>query len=334
LTKKIKDVDYLGISARVRAMENDLLTTEQFDQLLGAKSDPEVEKLLQSFGYEQLDPAHPDAMDAALEQDRARVLEDLGAGIPDAGFLDVFKIKYDYHNVKAVLKAEAMETDAGEMLSELGRVSATELEEALQSGETANLPGLLEEAAAEGREILSATRDPQLADAALDRWYFRDMLQTADKTGSEFLRGYVRVQLDCANLRTLVRTLRMGKNADFLRGVLFAGGDVDEGEILRVSANGGNGLAELYAPTALAAAAEAGAEALRGGHLTEFEKRCDDAVSAYLEAARLIPFGEAPVLSYLAMRETEYMNLRIVLLGHAAGIPADVIRSRLRAGYQ
>jgi hypothetical protein len=28
------------------------------------------------------------------------------------------------------------------------------------------------------------------------------------------------------------------------------------------------------------------------------------------------------------------MNLRIVLLGPAAGIPADVIRSRLRAGYQ
>ena len=271
-------------------------------------------------------------MDAALNEDRARMLEDLGSSIPDARYLDVFKIKYDYHNIKAVLKAEAMGAAAGDMLTDLGRVSAQELEEAICGGEPSDLPGCMEQAAEEGREVLSTTRDPQLGDAALDKWYFRDMLKTAEATGSEFLLGYVKRQLDCANLRTLVRTLRMGKNADFLRGVLFEGGDVGVDELLRVSVNNGGGLAELYAPTGLAPAAEAGATVLQGGSLTEFEKRCDDAVNAYLEASRLIPFGEAPVLSYLAMRETEYLNLRIALLGHAAGIPAEVIRGRLRAG--
>ncbi|MBE7004374.1 MAG: V-type ATP synthase subunit C [Ruminococcaceae bacterium] len=332
MSKQIKDVDYLAISARVRAMENGLLTAEQYDQLLAAKSDEEVAKLLQSFGYPQLDPSHPDDMDAALSEDRSAMLEDLGSSIPDPGYLDVFKIKYDYHNIKAILKAEAMETSASGILTDLGRVKAEELAGALREGELSGLPGLLEEAVAEGREVLSATRDPQLGDAALDKWYFRDLLKTAEDTGSDFLLGFVRRQLDCANLRTLVRTLRMGKTADFLRGVLFEGGEVGTDELLRVSANAGGGLLELYAPTDLADAAEAGSAALSGGSLTEFEKRCDDAVNAYLDAARLIPFGEAPVLSYLAMRETEYMNLRIVLLGHSAGIPADVIRSRLRAG--
>ena len=80
-------------------------------------------------------------------------------------------------------------------------------------------------------------------------------------------------------------------------------------------------------------AAALGAKALSGGLLTDFEKACDNALSAYLDAARLIPFGEAPVLAYLAARETEYTNLRIVLMGRMAGVPADVIRSRLRAGY-
>jgi V/A-type H+-transporting ATPase subunit C len=332
LSKKIRDVDYLGISARVRAMENALLTSEQYEQLLAAKSDEEVAKLLQSFGYPQLDPSHPDDMDAALSRDREELLADLGGAIPDKGYLDVFKIKYDYHNIKALLKAEALGSSASGMLTQLGRIGAEELAAALHEDSGADLPGLLAEAAAEGREVLSATRDPQLGDTALDKWYFRDLLQTAQATESDFLVGWVRRQIDCANLRTLVRTLRMGKNADFLRGVLFEGGEVDTDELLRVSANGGNGLAELYAPTALAEAAEAGAAALGGGYLTEFEKRCDDAVNAYLDAARLIPFGEAPVLSYLAMRETEYTNLRIVLLGHGAGIPADVIRGRLRAG--
>ena len=67
--------------------------------------------------------------------------------------------------------------------------------------------------------------------------------------------------------------------------------------------------------------------------MTDFEKLCDDAQTAYLERARLIPFGEEPVLAYLVARETEYTNLRIVLMGRMAGVPAEVIRSRLRAGY-
>ena len=141
------------------------------------------------------------------------------------------------------------------------------------------------------------------------------------------------IKIDAANLRSLVRTIRMGKNADFLQGVLFEGGDIDPDAVLKISANGGSGMTELYGPTRFQAAAEAGAEALRGGALTRFEKLCDDAVGDYLAGAQFVPFGEAPLLGYLAARETEYTNLRILLLGRSTGLPADVIRSRLRASY-
>ena len=105
MAKKIKDTDYLAISAYVRALENNLLTAEQFEQLISAKSDDEESKLLQSFGYGQLEPKHPEALDADLVAVRAEALEELTAGMPEPGDLDVFKIKYDYHNVKVLLKA-------------------------------------------------------------------------------------------------------------------------------------------------------------------------------------------------------------------------------------
>ena len=47
---KIKDTDYLAISARVRAMETTLLTEGRMDRLLEARSDEEVSKLLQECG--------------------------------------------------------------------------------------------------------------------------------------------------------------------------------------------------------------------------------------------------------------------------------------------
>ena len=148
-----------------------------------------------------------------------------------------------------------------------------------------------------------------------------------------FLRGYVRSQIDAANLRTLVRTIRMGKNEEFLRGVLFEGGEIPLDGILAVSAARGGGLTELSAPPPFAPAAEAGSQALQGGPLTEFEKLCDNVVGEYLAGAQFVPFGEAPLVGYLAARETEYTNLRILLMGRAAGISPEIIRSRLRASY-
>ena len=44
----------------------------------------------------------------------------------------------------------------------------------------------------------------------------------------------------------------------------------------------------------------------------------------------MIPFGEAPLLAYLAAWETEYTNIRILLMGRAAGLRPEVLRSRQR----
>lgn len=333
MAKRIKDTDYLVISARIKAMEAGLLTQERMEQVLEAKSDADAVKILQECGYPALDATNPEALDAVLSAAREETLTDLRDGAPDARYIDSFKLKYDYHNAKALLKAQAMHTAADSMLMDMGRVPAAAMQEAVQSGQLDELPDRLAQAIAEAQEVLNTTRDPQLSDIVLDRWCYRDMMASAEETGSAFLTGYVRAQIDAANLRTLVRTLRMGKDADFLAGVLLEGGELPADQLLTVANNHGAGLAELYAPTQFQAAAESGAAALKGGALTEFEKRCDDAVSDYLSGAQAVPFGEAPLVAYLAARETEYTNLRILLMGRSAGLPADVIRSRLRKSY-
>ena len=331
MAKKIKDTDYLAISARVKAMETGLLTRERMEQVLEARSVEEAVKILQECGYPELDARDPEAMDAALSAAREATLSDVLDGAPDPRYIDVFKLKYDYHNIKAVLKAQAMETSPDSMLMDMGRVPAAELKEAVLSGRLDELPESLAAAAAEAKDVLDSTRDPQLSDIVLDRWCYQEMANVAEETGSAFLAGYVKIQIDAANLRALVRTLRMGKSGDFLKTVLLEGGDIGA-DAVAAAGNSGS-LQELYGPTALQAAAEAGAEALRGGPLTAFEKLCDDAVGDYLAGAQFVPFGEAPLLGYLAARETEYTNIRILLMGRGAGLPAGVIRSRLRNSY-
>ena len=73
MAKKIKDTDYLAISARVRAMETGLLTRERMEQVLEARSDDEAVKILQECGYPEMDATHPEAMDAALSAARQMI---------------------------------------------------------------------------------------------------------------------------------------------------------------------------------------------------------------------------------------------------------------------
>ena len=132
MAKTIKDTDYLVISARVKALETGLLTRERMEQLLDVRTGGEAAKLLQEWGYPQLDPDRPEAMDAALSAAREATLADLAEGLPDPRYLDLFKIKYDYHNAKALLKAEVTGVSADRMLMDMGRVSAAALAAALR----------------------------------------------------------------------------------------------------------------------------------------------------------------------------------------------------------
>ena len=132
MANKIKDTDYLAISARVRAMETTLLTAERMERLLEARSDEEVSKLLQDCGYPELDAARPEAMDAALSQAREELLTDLGDGAPDPRYIDIFKLKYDYHNAKAILKAAGVDGDI--RVKDLTEADEAKLREAIDHG--------------------------------------------------------------------------------------------------------------------------------------------------------------------------------------------------------
>lgn len=329
----MKDTDYLALAARVHAMEGSLLSRERMERMLEARTDEEAVKVLAECGYGELTEMTAEGVDRLLAQRRTAVAKGLEGGMPDPRLLDVFKVKYDYHNLKTLLKAEALGQNHDRLLVDGGRVPVSELKEKLTGVAGGSLPDPLARAVKEAREVFHATGDPQRLDFALDRAYFAEMANLAEETGSGYLMGYVSIMVDVANLRCLVRALRMKKGADFLKGVLFQGGKVGRSGILAVAANGGSGLAELYASTSLRQAAESGAAAVAGGGLTAFEKACDDAVTAYLAGAKYIPFGEAPVIGFLAAVDGELVNLRIIFSGRWAGLDGETIRERLRESY-
>ena len=329
---KVRPYDYLFLSTRVKSLERNLLNRERMDRMLEARSNEDALEVLLECDYGEVPAANVQAIDKAIDVQRTKMMEDLAAFAPDRDVVDSFKVRYDYHNVKVLLKSEAMGVDAERLLLDTGRVSVKVLENKVRSNDPTGLPPILATAVAEARDVLGSTGDPQLADFALDRAYYLDMDDIAQRTGSEFLRGYVRVSVDAANLRSVVRTLRMGKGIEFLSGVLFAGGNLDTGRILN-AVGSGSSLEELYTTSLLREAAEEATHILGGGPMTRFEKLTDDAVTAYLASAKYVAFGESSLISYIAAKENEFTAVRIIMAGRMAGLDTETIRERLREAY-
>ena len=329
---KIRDTDYLTLSTRVRAMETRLVTRERMERMLDARTDEEAVKILTECGYEELPALTNAGLDDLLSKARAALYRELSTAAPDRRVVELFQMKYDYHNAKVLVKAAAIGAEPDRMLMEGGRWSPARLRDAFQRDSLGDFSEPFRQAVLRARETLNAGNDPQRADFVLDRAYFQEMADTAKAVGSPFLQGYVRLLIDAANLRSAVRAARIGKGPDFLRQVLLPGGNVD---VSVLSSGRGADLAAVFRAGPLGEAAAAGAALTSpgSGELTAFERLCDDAVMGYLAQARRIPFGEQAVVGYLYAREAEFTAIRTILSGRMAGLDADTIRERLREAY-
>ena len=327
-----KDTDYLALSARIHAMEGRLLSRDRMDRMIDAREESEALKVITECGYGGAEGLRTQDVERVLAAARAETLRELSAAAPDPRVVDVFRLKYDYHNAKVLVTAEAMGSDAGRLLLDGGRVPASELAEGYQKEQLGGLSPRFQSAIREARETLAASHDPQLSDLALDRACYEEMAQLAQETGSAFLQGYVRLEVDVANLRAAVRVARIGKGSEFLSQVLLPGGSVSQRTLVAAR---GEELNALFQSGALAQAAELGAKAARpaGGSLTAFERECDNALTRYLGDARRVPFGVETVIAYLYAKEAELTAIRTILAGRRAGLDGAVIRERLRETY-
>ncbi len=326
---KIKDRDYLALTAMLRAREAKMLDRDKMDRMLSASSYADAAKLLTDCGYEDMSAMDAKGVDEVLSAHRAAVYDEIVRMSPQPELVDVFRLKYDYHNAKVVVKAKGMAMDGGHLFSGVGRVSGEAIIHAVEEDAYSALPPVLASAVREAAAALAKTGNPQQAEFILDEAYFKELGEIAGRVGSAYLTGYVKLQIDAANLRAVVRTVRMTRGVDFMMQALIPGGNVSP-ELLAQAAGSGDSLAALFTATTLQEAAALGAEAVKGGSMTKFELACDNALTAYLASAKLVSFGNEPVAEYLGMVETEITAIRMILSGRLAGIEPSVIRERLR----
>lgn len=339
LNKKVKDTEFLFLTAMLRARETKMLDRDKTDRLLDAPYFDDAAKLLIECGYPDMSGMDSEQLNAAISRHRSEIFDEISKHLQAKKITDIFRVKYDYHNIKVLVKSMCANTDGSRLLSDSGRVGPKALTEAFITGARGGLPPAMARAISEAVGILSRTQNPQLADIETDKFCYGELLEIAAEIGDDFVSGYVRLLIDSANLKTAVRTLRMKKDLEFLKQAVIQGGDV-EAEKLSALSPAGEELPGIFGRGLLAGAAHLGMSAVDGtqsgaapGRMTRFERECDNAATVYLSRAKRVSFGIAPVFAYLAAFETEITSVRMILTGKLSGIAPEVIRERLRESY-
>lgn len=330
--KKHKDIDYLFLSTMLRARSSGFLSSEALERMLSSGSFEEAARILGEHGWPDMSGLDREGVDKALSERREEMFGELIRYVPDRELVDLFRLRYDYHNAKALIKGQAVGADADKIFSAAGRIPVSSLKDAFYSEDYRFIPGRLGAAMEQARDMLARSDNPQLSDFVLDSAYFAEMLDIAKKLDNPFISGYVRMSIDGANLRACVRCLRMGRSREFLSGVLIDGGELAKHRLVKLVTSP-EAIASAYAGTAFKEAAALGAEAARGGRLTEFELKCDNVLMRYLRGARMQGFGPELVAGYIAAVENDIVAVRMVLNGLHTGMPAERIKERLRDTY-
>lgn len=325
--------NYLYGSARVRVLENDLIGREKIERLLAAGNVDRCADLLAEFGVAvERDESGKFLREETLLGVLRAAYREVAESTENAAFTRVFRWQYDCNNIKAAIKCAKRGVDPAGMLFDFGNFSAKTAVTCVEKNDFSALEEPFASAAKEATEAFAKTGNPQWVDLVLDRACYAAMLRDAGT--SAFLLDLVRAKIDLTNTLTCVRLLRMRSGEAgklMLRDAVIGGGTLDAAFFEDGYDRGEDALWDEIRRTGLERfALTAGGSAAT---LTAVERAGDDFLMEKVRVARMIPYGVEILAAYLFAVETEVRNLRVVLAGIAAGLPAKTVGERIRESY-
>lgn len=309
---------------RVRVLEGRLLSNVTLERLLDARSFDEQKRVFADTEYGSClgEAETAGDVEAALDECHAELFWFLETSRLPETVSRYFRTRYDYANLKARLKSEALNVPLQGMLEPHGMV-----EPELFGGSVEMLPAhlrVLDAAVRDGDVVVRDRIDP-----VVDRAMHEDLLAVARESGCRLLQDLAELTVNLANVRTVLRAHKLGWPAADVRDALVPGATVPPRSLLASYGLSFGDMVERL--SAVARLSGVGAEDLL--EVERFDVLADNLIVRQAKKARLIATGVEPVIGYVMALQSELVILRMLLLGKIAGLSAQALRKRMRELY-
>lgn len=321
---------------RIRVLETRLLDRTKIDRMIEVPSAQETIKVLQETEYINVLGTVKRAEDyeIALRNELKRIYSLLYSITPVKEVVDIMSIKYDYHNLKTLVKAKFLNKDLSYLLIPVGTVDVDLLKNSINNEYFRDLRPILRDAIEEALLEFNINSDPQAIDVIIDRYMLKEMLHISEGLRSDLIIKYVKSNIDTTNIRSLLRVKKQNKSKDFLNKLILEGGFLDRDKLNAFYSDSIENIPVKLAYTDYSEIAKLGIELYsKSGSISPFEKLSDNYLMKLVKEAKFISFGPEPLLAYLIAKETEIKVIRIIMVGKLNNVSPELIRERLRDIY-
>lgn len=323
----MRDTEYAYGVARVRANENSLLSVADTEQLVLASSYKDALRILADNSWKAPEDGGTDFSEM-LENEALKTWQLLTESVPDIRELDALIIANDFHNLKAALKAMFSDEVSSVFFISPSAIATDVIAEAIDAKRFEILPEYMQAAADAAYDAVVRLKSGRIADILLDVSALNTKLKMSKDSGSALMLGITQLNNACVNIKTAVRCVKMGKDAEFMKRAMCESEILDNDTLIEAALTGETELIHCLSTSFV----EGAAEQLELGSV-EFEKWCDDAIAEKVQSAKFTAFSLDPIIAYYINKDAEIKNARIILSAKLNNIPAETIRKRVRDVY-
>ncbi len=315
----------------IRVLETRMLTSQHIERLVEADYEEALHILDETpIGGYLREARLAGDVNAGLEACLRDTYEMLEKALPrDSFILAFFRCRFDFHNLKALLKSQGTGGGPEGLLEGLGLIAIEDLRAGLENPYL--LPWPYKETV---EELARGWETPQELDTAVDRRYLEHRLFLAEREGSPFLVDFARASIDLANLKVLIRARILSKDREYVRKLLARGGFIEVNTLSDIYVDAPeNMVKKLESIQYYSRLLELVEDEEYVVRLTEFDRRSDDQLMEMVRGFKRVAVGAEPVFAYIRARENEMVMVRIILVAKLHNIPPEAIEKMLRKLY-
>ena len=322
--------------SRIWVLETRLLDKAKTERMLEASSADEVLKILGETEYANVMGTVKRANDYEnmLSEELQRVYNLVYELCPVKDIVDLMSIKYNYHNVKVLLKGKFLGKDLSNLLINLGKEDLNELKRKIDGDNFNGLKGNVQKAVEEVVADFEVNKDPQNIDIIVDRYMFMELVEIKKTLNYKFTDKLINAIIDTTNVRTLLRIKKQEKGREFAQEVIVNGGELRKDTLVSIVNDTPENILSRLSSSSYSSLVNAGIEGyIASNSASLLEKLSDNYIMDLMKGAKLATFGPERILSYISATETEIKVIRIIMIGKLNNIAEEVIRERLRDLY-
>lgn len=347
---------YLYITGRLRVKETRMFNAIDLERMIDAPNAKESFRVLNDTDFSdnllEIPEGKLENFQKVLDEELHDVRRFLKQNVLDENIIRYLALKYNFSNLKILLKEKLFEEAKSETESDLATANREFLKECIEyelpkrkrTRKTKRRKVALKDLKLvyhlAVKEVLDyyennpEDKNPAMIDLVLDKHYYAELLRWAKFFSSNFIKNYIVAQIDLQNILTFLRIKRDERDKDILELAVIDGGKIKK-DIFKISMEKSfDHFKKELEKTDYYKDLKSGWDFyIQNNEFWMLERDADNILVRLLKKSKNITYGPEVAFAYLWGKHNVVRNIRIIMLAKINNIESKLIKERVREIY-